>query len=498
MDAQLEPTGTPITLDEVTIRTPGLRGHAREVWPSSVAGMRAETDWTAELAAALEHEGVAPQVLLELDQLVPEELPRAETRSLRHGEPTIELQVPAPSEGWGQFVLATDEAGVTTWEFATDTDASATTVRGSAGQRRYLVRGTVPPPKDAARDEPRVRGVAGAIGKKLLGVFVFPLLDPLLGRVGESFAERWETRSRPYRVRTYGLPDHRHEPQHLVEDRAAWERLAAGRSLLLVHGTFSRAHTSFAGLADDTLTELERRYHGRVFAFDHFTLSHDPRRNVEWLLEHIPAGIALDVDVLCHSRGGLVARTLAERSGELSVSARSVDVRRIIFVASPNSGTVLTDVEHMSTFVDTCTNLANFLPDNAVTTTLEALVTVAKHLAVGTLNGLEGLQSMRPDGPFLRWLNVDAANQTAYHALAGDFEPVQAGWRQWFQDQLMDRIFGKPNDLVVPTASVHEANGSSHFPLADPVVYDHADGISHSTFFSEKRTQQTLLGWLQG
>lgn len=35
-----------------------------------------------------------------------------------------------------------------------------------------------------------------------------------------------------------------------------WERLATGHSLLFVHGTFSTAHSAFAGLTRDDIAAL--------------------------------------------------------------------------------------------------------------------------------------------------------------------------------------------------------------------------------------------------
>ena len=79
--------------------------------------------------------------------------------------------------------------------------------------------------------------------------------------------------------------------------------------MLLIHGTFSRAHEGFYDFPREYVAGLHQLYEGRVFAFDHFTLSHDPRQNVDWFLEQIPEAARFDLDVVCHSRGGLVART---------------------------------------------------------------------------------------------------------------------------------------------------------------------------------------------
>jgi hypothetical protein len=46
----------------------------------------------------------------------------------------------------------------------------------------------------------------GAVGKRLLKVLVFKLLDPIVGAVGDFFARRWEDRYRPHRLRHF-TPD---------------------------------------------------------------------------------------------------------------------------------------------------------------------------------------------------------------------------------------------------------------------------------------------------
>ena len=69
-------------------------------------------------------------------------------------------------------------------------------------------------------------------------------------------------------------------PQLTADD---WKQLASGRALLLVHGTFSTAHGAFCGLERKDIEELNAAYGGRVFAFDHPSLSEDPARNAKEL-----------------------------------------------------------------------------------------------------------------------------------------------------------------------------------------------------------------------
>jgi hypothetical protein len=492
MERELDPYGEAIVLDDVVIRTPGLAGHVRTV-AASGDEMRSEAQWTSALSEALANENVEPQIVVEMSGTEETDAPAgAGTRSTSFGEPAIELEVPGPSSGWGQLVLYTDESGVATWEFAASEDGTRDTTRGSQ-PRTYVMRRTVPPAAEPA--EGGTRGVLSSVGKKVFGVLAFKLIDPIVGEIGESFAERWEAAKRPYRLRTFA-PDSYRDPEGRDLAQADWANLGQGKALLFVHGTFSRAHTGFSGLSPEVMKQLHNLYEGRVFAFDHFTLSHSPQQNIEWLLSQLPDDVDLDIDIVCHSRGGLVSRTLAEKQGELSSGQRRVNVGKLVFVASPNAGTILTDTEHMSTFIDTYTNLFNFVPDNGVTEVLEGIITVAKHIAVGAVKGLRGLQSMHPSGDFLKWLNVPTDIDSSYYALAGNFEPTESGWAMWAQDHLMDAIFKSQNDLVVPTEGVFAVNGSSKFPIAERLSFDEHAGINHSTFFADQIVQDKLLSWL--
>lgn len=496
--ADLSPDGQAVQVGDATLRTPGLAGQATaHGWRSPRAEAAALS--TDELTRALDGAGVEVRQTIEIGGSQPGgSATRDATRAPgANGAPAdIELQVRDPGPEFGQMVMTTDELGTVTWHFAPQAEARPAT-RGAEGGaapavRVYRVPGAVPA---AAPEAPASRGLVGAVGKKFLKVLVFPLIEPGIGAVSDSFALRWEAKRRPYRVRRFGPDDYAMEtaPEIAGDD---WKRLGAGRALLLVHGTFSRAHAAFAGLPREFVEALHRSYGGRVFAFDHFTLSHDPKQNVNWLLEQLPDGTALDLDIICHSRGGLVSRMLAEKQGELVLSGRTIRVGKVVFVGSPNAGTILADASHMGDLIDTYTNLLNFLPDNGVTEVLDGVITVAKQLAVGAAKGLPGLQSMRPGGDFAKWLNAGPRGDTRYFALASNFTPSEPGLKQLAMDRLMDRVFKAGNDLVVPTEGVFADNGSKYFPIEQRFVFQGSDGIAHTGFFANRGARDKIMEWL--
>ena len=372
--------------------------------------------------------------------------------------------------------------------------------RGAAGPKQvFLVPATVTPPPTRGPAGTQ-RSLIGLVGRKLLKVLIYPITDPVFGEIEKYFAERWETKKRPYGLRTF-TPDNYQDPNGPSLTDADFKRLAEGRALLFIHGTFSTAHGAFYGLCDGVLAELHRRYKGRVFAFNHFTLSHDPGRNAEWFLSQLPDGCKLNVDIVCHSRGGLVARKLAERP--VASPASNVKVHRIVFGGVPNAGTKLADKDHMVSMIDRLTTVTNLFPTGPVTEFLEGLITAVKVLGHAGLAGLPGLASMDPRGQFLRGLNITAAVADKAYAIAADYEPTDAGLQALVMgtvaDAVIDRIFqDAPNDLVVPQLGVFEKNGGSAFPIPPTQVLtiDKSAGVIHTTLFSHKPACDKILEWL--
>jgi len=484
---ELSRTGAWVRVGNVNLRTPGLAGTAtsRPMTP----GTRGARLRTPAVQNALRNANVQVQELVEINQTREVPVGAVRTRSTPHGEPAIEVQVAAPGANRGQFVLYTDESGVATWHFARNAKGNVD-VRGRR-TRTYLVPRYVPARPKAGE----ARGVTRILGTKALQILVFPIVDPVIGKVGDYFAGKWERKKRPYAIRWF-TPENWAKPAGTAIDREAWGQLAKGPALMFIHGTMSQAHTGFAGLPRDFVTRLSKSYEGRVFAFNHMTLSQDPKQNIEWFVSQIPGGTKLELDIICHSRGGLVSRILAERTGQLSFGSRQLTVRKVVFVATPNAGTILTDTKYMNDFIDSYTNLINFFPDNGFTDVLDCVITVAKQLAVGTVKGLNGLQCMRPNGPFLKGLNTGAKTHTTYFALASNFEPSGDGFGLWMKNRLMDRIFRAPNDLVVPTLGVYDANGAGGFPIDQTFVFRPSDSVEHSGYFRNAVAREKMADWL--
>jgi hypothetical protein len=487
-------SGTPLSLGDATLSAAGLTARVTALpWGTGRAdGAGAASD---ALASALDEAGAEVRQTIEIADARP-------AAAGARGVGAAQLEVRDPGPDFGQMLMRTDGLGVVTWHFAPVPDGAAGT-RG-VDAVRHVTRTYSIPTIAGPDDGDGTRGVLGAVlnaaggaaAKQFLKVVVFPRLDPLVGAVAEDYALRWEAKNRPYAVRPFGPGDYA-APTDARIDAEGWRRLSAGRALLMVHGTFSRAHSAFGAMPPEFVAALHARYGGRVFAFDHFTLSHDPKQNVRELLERLPDGTSLDVDIVCHSRGGLVSRLLAERQGELSMGSRTLRVGRVVFVGTPNAGTTLADTAHMGDFIDTYTTILNLIPSAGVTEVLGGVVTVAKTLAVGAAKGLPGLMSMQPGGEFGAWLNAgDRGAETRYFALSSDFTPSEPGLRAMLKNRMMDRVFGGANDLVVPTDGVFAKNGSGWFPIEDRHVFDGTSGVAHTGFFASRAARDKIMEWL--
>jgi hypothetical protein len=492
MPTTLSPNGNPIKVGQVTLRTPGLQGVANSYRQGS-PGMRAAERTTDAFEQALKNQNIQSQETIEISAAREVLIANIPTRSTTFDEPAIVAEVPEPGDEFGQFVLYTDESGVTTWNFALDQNNQIDVSRGS-GTRTYVIPRTVPPTEGAAE----TRSLIGVVGKKLLKVVVFPLIDPILGKVGDYFVAKWERKNRHARIRPFSQDNYCVAAVPSLEAKD-WSALAQGRALLLVHGTFSSTHAAFSQMPKDYVDKLNQEYDGRVFAFDHFTLSEDPSANVELFLGQIPKGTTLDLDIICHSRGGLVSRVLAELESRTGHCA--VRVRNVVFVGAPNAGTILTDTKYIGCFLDSYTNMLNLfldlLPETGVVETLDGIITVAKQLSLNTIKGLEGLQSMLPDGEFLKRLNQGGKDDKKYFSISSNFEPAEnPGFKAYMANRLMDRVFKAENDLVVPTAGAYESNGSGFFPIEERLLFPPSGGVHHCNYFAQAVARNKILDWL--
>ena len=503
-DFQLDGSSAPIDLGlGVRLIAPGLVGQGR-THDARQPGFRDSTpsQETAALDEALAAQEMTESMTVELDAT---EAPVAGPPSgLRApgGEDAIMLEVPDTGPEWEHVVLEIDEGGAMRWHLplTDDNQVAPPATRGAGAVKRFRIPRAVAP--TATGEQAKTRGLIGMVGKKLLKVLVYPVTDLLIGKAVDLFAAKWETKKRPYGVRLMTADNYATKgvAQLTTDD---WKHLASGRALLLIHGTFSTAHGAFSGLTRDDMAELNARYGGRVFAFDHPSVSVSPAANVKELAKRIPAGVSLDVDIICHSRGGLVAREIAERGPTHGLTPDKLTVGRVVFVGAANAGTMLAKPDHMVNMIDRLTSVSNLIPTGFVSELLDGLIMVIKVIGHGGLKALDGLASMNPDGSYLQGLTGGQKAGATYYAITADFEAgaqeATAPLRTLVKDKLMDRIFkDAKNDLVVPTEGVFTVNGCASFPIeaVSRLEIPASAGVVHTTYFLSPEARTKIREWL--
>jgi pimeloyl-ACP methyl ester carboxylesterase len=486
-----------VTLQGVTIRTRNLRGTVDVITPQA-GRTRSPGEATRIDLTLADHGLVTQQTVIINGQLTPRAAAGADApvRGTADRPEEFDIEVAPPAAGFGQVVLQQDAlTGALRWslpEPASEPAGDAT--RGGPRTVRYRLKVDAAP-EDVA--DGADRGIGSWIVKKVVKILTYKLAAKVIKSVANYFARKWERKNRPYGL--YQLGDNNiMSGERLSPD---WANLSGRKTLMLVHGTFSTCAGGFGGLSDATVGELRHRYDNRILAFDHYTITEDPVDNIRWLLKEAGSN-SLNLDLLCHSRGGLVSRVLAEGYPDSNLDLGRVNVDRLVFTAAPNAGTVLTDTDKLGSYIDLFTNLFT-LASNPILDGLAGLIELVKDVAANSVDGLTGLQSMRPNGKFLTDLNNQQTGPgNGYLSIAADFEPAGGGSPiLWTLDQIADGAFTMAtNDLVVPTDGVYAGNGSSRFPI--PVDrrldLDKSRAIIHTDYFRHGDVQQQILSWLPG
>ena len=306
----------------------------------------------------------------------------------------------------------------------------------------------------------------------------------------------------------------------------------AGRTLVLIHGTFSSAEhllNEFAATpaGREFLADALRRYAGQVLTFDHPTLSVSPFINGLDLARAL-AGSSGTIDVIAHSRGGLVARWWLEIFPRLLADAQV----RLVLAGSPLRGTSLASPARIQPLLNVLTNVGRFVSrtlgiaaaSNPFTLASFALLKFIVHdradtlgvppvrnvgrrpdldAAVAVIPGLHGQAAVTNNVELLRLRNQHAAANLRYFALTAQFEPERIGWRLWKvitqpgtvgADLVADTIFPAENDLVVDTA--HMTSLGDAREINDAEAFDAGSQVHHLNYFRQERSIGALRRWL--
>jgi len=410
-----------------------------------------------------------------------------------------------------------EEAGVLRFRVLKPTAAAA--MRGSALQYEDLpgsALGRILADDRVRRRLPLRRGIARVIGRWLLSGFQ----GGLAGLVEQYDREQVAVEGL-LEIAEAGLRPLPSLPERDPDERA----------LLIVHGTFSRTAAPVAGFGPEFFG-WARKHYRTVIGFDHWTLSKTPDENARMLLEQLRTRAPQlarpgRLDVIAHSRGGLVARAVGELldGGDM--------IRNLVFLGTPNCGTDLANPKNWGAFANMLVNMTGV--DHAEL--FGRLAGLLARLAVmGGEAHIPGLLAQNPltaavPHSFLARLQAAALKRarTRYAVVCASFEPspllpnLKGLWQAAVDaglDAAVDALFSQSNDLVVNTAHAwcldQAPSDRARLPaflepervllfvppdhaenVPEGVVRELATGVHHTNLFGHPRTQQMIQHWLR-
>ena len=517
IDLKREARSVEIRGTGITLRAPGLQGRA------TFRGLRIEGEVRAAEAKGepdpvdlglAEIGGLATQELV-IDARTPE-VARPEGTRAGEGElanDEVAFEVPSARDEYA-FVIYRDEDGVLSIHFPMASTPGETAITRSAGDRKispFRIR-----LRQASGVQPegvttRGWGLATKVFKFVVGKIVEKIAGRPVGYAVYGAAWVWESTAR----KQQGF--HGGDLNALLAEKSTpvteWKSLENKRSLLLIHGTTSTTAGAFAGWKDFSSASeaLYRQYENRVIGFNHHTLTKRVARNVIEFYEQLPKG-QYEFDVLCHSRGGLVARVLKELTpseiarlaGESSWSpTANVKVGRIVFVGTPNYGTALADPNNIPGALNRLANISTLVPGAGLS--IAGVLSWAAYVAEAGFKALPGLADMCPGSDLLLALNHPSPATVPpvtsdYFAIQSNYTPDRnSSLGKVILDNVantvVDRLFKNDrNDLIVPTLGVSRVDEEQLD--AGKVKYFgqvQSDNVAHTRYFQEKDTWSHVL-----
>ena len=290
---------------------------------------------------------------------------------------------------------------------------------------------------------------------------------------------------------------------------------STGRTLVLIHGTFSTTSGTFGKLWTDhpgRVRTLFDTYGDSVFALDHPTLGDSPIANAVTLAEALPAGARLHL--VTHSRGGLVAEVLARicanpkdvsafaatkkdhqtqheelRALAQMVAKKKIAVDRVVRVACPARGTTLAS-KRLDAYLSVFKWTLELAGVPVAPVLIEFLGEVARRRA--DPEELPGLAAQIPGSPLVQWLHSGEGQIDGdLRVVAGDMEGDSV--ISWLKTLLADAFYWTDNDLVVQTRSMY---GGSPRRNGATFVLDQGGKVSHFSYFSNAVTAGAIVNAL--
>ena len=291
--------------------------------------------------------------------------------------------------------------------------------------------------------------------------------------------------------------------------------------LLLLHGTLSSSIDAFSNLNDsDTWQKIQKKYGNNILAFDHYTLSKSPIENALNFLENCPENCTLDI--ISHSRGGLIADILAKcdyknhehqnlgfSENELKIFQKEdkasynlmlainrlalkkrIYVNKVVRIAAPSSGTTILSrrTDHFFNLLLNTFSLA-FGIQHPLYVVIKSFLLELVHQKNDPLV-LPGLNSMVPDSLFQKMLNAsDTVVESELYTIAGDAEVGGISFNS-LKVILANLFYQEANDLVVDTSRM--VHGVKRIHGYYSYLSQNSD-TNHFNYFKNKNTCDAIV-----
>ena len=327
-----------------------------------------------------------------------------------------------------------------------------------------------------------------------------------------AFLEKWDNRLTPYR----GL--RKWNPQQGKLARDPTDAPQNGRALIFIHGTFSSGDSNLDAIqstsfGQEFLERVNKEYRGQIYVFDHPTVAVGPILNAIDLTTIFRESNA-EIDIVSHSRGGLVTRWFDE------LYRGRPGVRRAVLVGSPLAGTSLAAPPNLRRTIRLLTNIAHVAEGMIqlasfavpVLTVVQGLLTVVTSVAGWTAATpvIDAVVAMVPgwfaqsrvgnNPELIRLLQSQLRSPERYYFVTSNFESPDPGWAFWRRfrmsnmvDYATDAIFPDLNDLVVDTTSMtHLAITKLKIPADQILDFKTSPEVHHLNYFQQRKTIEFL------
>ncbi len=304
-----------------------------------------------------------------------------------------------------------------------------------------------------------------------------------------------------------------------VEYKVADAPLGKKRRLVLVHGTFSKSEALIESVmkAPNGPEFLKRvfAHYDEVLVFDHPTISVSPVLNA-FDLACLMTNASGPLDIVAHSRGGLVTRWFLEGFG----AAAGTGPYRGVLVGSPLGGTSLAAPPQLRDSLSMLSNIGNVLKAGGTAAVVYfpliavplALLKVATSVvsvaaktpiidaAVSMIPGLAGQSRVALNHEIDRIHAITVVKPPTYFVVQSNFETDAAGWQFWkwfrpdkLKDAGADKLFPGDNDLVVDTKSMSDFTGSKRARIVDTHDFGTSNSVHHTNYFEQPQTLDFIL-----